>query len=109
MALTPTHGDRRYLMVLHPDGMRDAARRPLTEGEVTVLGVAEAVLGRREKLNIDDYLTPYLSLDVQERVRDSDLNDAAESVASLAGRKVRRRELAFDGPGAHLSVAAIYR
>lgn len=109
LALTPSEGSRRFLVVLHPDGMRDAARRPLTNGEVTLLGVAEEVLGRRDKLDLNDYLTPYLSRDVQERVRNSDLNDTAESVANLAGHKVRRRDLTFEGPGARLSVAAIYR
>ncbi|HEX9766411.1 MAG TPA: hypothetical protein VGA36_06580 [Nitriliruptorales bacterium] len=108
-ALTPRDGDRRFLLVLHPDGARDAVRRPLTAGQATVLGVTEDVLGRRDRLHVDDYLTPYLSRDVQERVRDSNLGDAAESVASLAGHKIRRGDLSFEGPGARLSVAAIYR
>lgn len=109
LALTASAGSRRFLLVLHPDGMRDATRRPLTDGEVTLLGVTEEVLGRRDELHLDDYLTPYLSREVQERVRDTDLNDAAVSVANLAGRKVRKRDLTFEGPGARLSVAAIYR
>jgi hypothetical protein len=78
-------------------------------GHVTLIGVVDDVLGARDRIGPDRYLTPGLSTEVREHVRDRDLGDVVSSLAAAAGTELAERDLTFKGPGARVTAAAIYR
>jgi hypothetical protein len=104
----PTAGDRNFLLVLPREGLRVDDPDSLG-GHVTLIGVVDDVLGARDRIGPDRYLTPGLSSEVREHVRDRDLGDVVSSLAAAAGTELAERDLTFKGPGARVTAAAIYR
>lgn len=103
-----TGGDRRYLVVLDHDGLWTEDRN-LPSGPVTVLGVVDEVLEARDRISGADVLGPKLSYEVRESLRDRDLGTVATTLSTLTDQPLKERELDFEGPGARIGVAAIYR
>lgn len=109
MRLDPsTGGDRRYLVVLDHDGLWTEDRN-LPTGPVTVLGIVEDVVNGRSRIDAEEVLAPGLSYEVRESLRDRDVAQVAATLSSLTDRPLKERELDFEGPGARIGVAAIYR
>lgn len=110
-----TGGDRRYLVVLDHDGLwtdlpaSHPGDRSLPSGPVTVLGIVDGVLGARDRISGADVLGPELSYEVRESLRDRDLGTVATTLSNLTDQPLKERELDFEGPGARIGVAAIYR
>lgn len=110
-----TGGDRRYLVVLDHDGLwtdlpaSSPGDRNLPSGPVTVLGIVEQVVGTRDRIDGADVLGPQLSYEVRESLRDRSLGAVAATLSTLTDRPLKERELDFEGPGARIGVAAIYR
>lgn len=90
---------RRHLLV--DDPIRGDRR-------VTVVAVVEKVLGRRETVEVDEYLAPHLSEQGRSMLAEQDLTELITGLSDVTHENLGARDLPFKGPGALLSPAAIH-
>lgn len=100
------HATGDHLMVLPRSNLRIGDPTELVR-PLTVLAVVERVLGRREKLDVDDYLRPHLSPQGRDALGTRDLSEVVGSLHELTDDG--GHDLAFRGPGLVLTPAAVWR
>lgn len=101
--------DRRgFLMVLTREHL--LVEDPTRLGsKVSVLAVIERSIGKRESLDVEDYLGPHLSRDGQAVLGERDLAETIATLSHVASEDLGADDLPFRGPGALLTPAAIQR
>lgn len=109
LRLSPaTGGDRGYLLVLDHECLW-LEDRNLPSGPVSVLGIIEEIVDAKDRIDGNGLLAPKLSYDARESLRDRDVAEVAATLSTLTDSPLKKRELDFEGPGARIGVAAIYR
>ncbi len=99
---------RGYLMVLPREHLRvdDPIR---AGGSVSILAVVEKVLGRRDTVTVEDYLSPHLSPQGRAMLDDRDLAETVSALSDVTNEDLAARDLHVRGPGALLTPASIHR
>lgn len=95
----------RILLALEPEALE---RDSVPAATVSMLAIVDRTLGRRERLDLDDFLRPHLSLQVRSALGSRDLMEVAEPLAKATGDELKRRDLRLTGPGATVTPAAIW-
>lgn len=75
---------------------------------VSMLAIVDRVLGRRDKLDLDDFVRPHLSLQVRSALGSRDLMEVARPLSQAAGGELKNKDLQLRGPGATVTPAAIW-
>lgn len=98
---------RGFLMVLRRDNL--LVDDPTPGSDVTILAVVDRVIGRRETVEVDDYLAPHLTPAGREVLEERDLAETIGTLSEVAGEDLGQKDLKLRGPAAILTPAAIHR
>lgn len=108
LLLEPEDGEMRLMMVVRSDHLYNAESYEELEGPMTVLGVVDRVLPEGVTVSMDSYLFPSMNRSMRRALARDGLDEILGSVGELEGRSIDLSALQFHGPGAMISVAAIY-
>ena len=73
-----------------------------------MLAIVDRVLGRRDRLDLDDFVRPHLSLQVRSALGSRDLMEVARPLSEAAGAELKKKDLQLSGPGWTVTPAAIW-
>jgi hypothetical protein len=107
MSLTHAETGKRFMMVLDPKNVRADDIEDL-EGDMTVFGILDKLLPEGGSLSLQRYLLPKINRAARRALSGANLQELLDSSRELTGRSLSMSDLEFTGPGALLSVVAIY-
>lgn len=99
------HVGEQILLIMDAEGMWQDSIPTKT---VSMLAIVDRVLGRRDKLDLDDFVRPHLSLQVRSALGSRNLMEVARPLSQAAGSELKKRDLHLRGPGSTVTPAAIW-
>jgi hypothetical protein len=103
--LETPHLSEKILLIMDAEGMWQDSVPTKT---VSMLAIVDRVLGRRDRLDLDDFVRPHLSLQVRSALGSRDLMEVARPLSQAAGDELRKKDLQLRGPGSTVTPAAIW-
>lgn len=103
--LETPHVNERILLIMDAEGMWQDTVPTKT---VSMLAIVDRVLGRRDNLDLDDFVRPHLSLQVRSALGSRDLMEVARPLSQAAGAELKKKDLQLRGPGSTVTPAAIW-
>lgn len=98
-----------FVLVLKPTCLYGTQSFEDVEGEMTVLGLVERILGPGESLSLDRWLLPGLPRTFRRMLsKGPELADMLSQIVNAIGQDLDPSDLRFDGPGVVLAPVAIY-
>lgn len=106
--LQPHAGPYRFMSVLRPTAAYGDAVLDELEGDYTIFGTLDRVLGEGERLSLEQYMLPGLNRTLRRALGGEQLGDLLKSFGAVSGRQLDVKDLEFHGPGALVGAVAIY-
>lgn len=103
--LETPHLSEKILLIMDAEGMWQDSIPTKT---VSMLAIVDRVLGRRDRLDLDDFVRPHLSLQVRSALGSRDLMEVARPLSQAAGDELKKKDLQLRGPGSTVTPAAIW-
>lgn len=108
MTLDPDPDIGQVTMILRPSGLYRVDSFDDLEGDMTVFGVVDRVLGDGPSVSLDRYMFPGLNRTMRRAISGKALDRLLDDLRDHLDQPIDRDDLAARGPGAIVSAAAIY-
>lgn len=99
------HVSEKILLIMDAEAMWQDSIPTKT---VSMLAIVDRVLNRRDRLDLDDFVRPHLSLQVRSALGSRDLMEVARPLSQAAGAELKKKDLQLRGPGSTVTPAAIW-
>lgn len=106
--LQPGTGPYRFISVLSPSAAYGDTVLDELEGDYTVFGTLDKVMGEGGSLSLEQYMLPGLNRTLRRALGGEQLGGLLKSFGEASGRELDVKDLEFTGPGALIGAIAIY-
>lgn len=106
--LQPHDGDYTFAAVLKPGLLGPSVSFDELEGEFTVFGTLDRVMGQGDSLNLEQFMFPGWNRTLRRAIGRDDLEGMLVQLGGLTSSGFEPGDLHFEGPGALIGAMAIY-
>lgn len=106
--LQPHSSDYRFAAVLKPGLLGSGVGFDELEGEFTIFGTVDRVMGEVDSLNLEQFMFPGWNRTLRRAIGRDDLAGMLVELGGLTSSSFEAEDLQFQGPGALIGAMAIY-